>query len=53
MNVNTNNKQIVAITTLTMDLGSVNAKSVIKTYPSPTSQIALISSSSGNNLIYF
>ncbi|XP_060835117.1 rac GTPase-activating protein 1-like [Rhopalosiphum padi] len=46
MNVNTNNKQIVAITTLTMDLGSVNAKSVIKTYPSPTSQIALISSSS-------
>lgn len=51
MNVNTSNNQIVAITTLTMDLGSVNAKSVIKTYPTSISQIAL--SSSGNNLIYF
>lgn len=52
MNVDTSNNQIVAITTLTMDLGSVNAKSVIKTYPTSISQIAL-SSSSGNNLIYF
>lgn len=30
-----------------MDLGSVNAKSVIKTYPTQTSKVALIPSSSG------
>ncbi|CAH1725131.1 unnamed protein product [Aphis gossypii] len=46
MNVNTSNNQIVAITTLTMDLGSVNAKSVLKTYPTSISQIALSSSDS-------
>uniref|UniRef100_A0A2H8TPW1 Rac GTPase-activating protein 1 n=1 Tax=Melanaphis sacchari TaxID=742174 RepID=A0A2H8TPW1_9HEMI len=44
MNVNTNNKKIVAITTLTMDFDSINAKSVIKTCPTPTSQNELISS---------
>ncbi|XP_060875414.1 rac GTPase-activating protein 1-like [Metopolophium dirhodum] len=45
-NVNTTNKQIIATTIVTMDLGSVNAKSVIKTYPTQTSKVALISSSS-------
>lgn len=45
-NVNTTNKQIIATTILTMDSGSVNAKSVIKTYPTQTSKGTLISSSS-------
>eukprot|EP00102_Acyrthosiphon_pisum_P024062 XP_016661272.1 PREDICTED: rac GTPase-activating protein 1-like isoform X2 [Acyrthosiphon pisum] len=45
-NVDTTNKQIIATTILTMDLGSVNAKSVIETYPKQTSEVALISSSS-------
>ncbi|CAI6358523.1 unnamed protein product [Macrosiphum euphorbiae] len=45
-NVDTTNEQIIATTILTMDLGSVNAKSVIETYPTQTSEVALISSSS-------
>lgn len=49
--MNTTNKQIIATTILTMDSGSVNAKSVIKTYPTQTSKGTLISSSSGNYLI--
>ncbi|KAL5236100.1 hypothetical protein ACI65C_003510 [Semiaphis heraclei] len=45
-NVNTANKQIIATTILTMDLDSINAKSVIETYPTQTSKVALMSSSS-------
>ncbi|XP_060858295.1 rac GTPase-activating protein 1-like [Metopolophium dirhodum] len=45
-NMDTTNNQIIATTILTMDLGSVNAKSVIETYPTQTSKVALISSSS-------
>jgi len=51
--VNTTNKQIIATTILTMDLDSVNAKSVIKTFPPQTSKVALVSSSSGKHSIYF
>jgi len=51
--VNTTNKQIIATTIVTMDLGSVNAKSVIKTYPTQTSKVALITSSSGKHSIQF
>jgi len=47
--VNTANKQIIATTILTMDLDSINAKSVIETYPTPTSKVALMSSSSGKH----
>lgn len=47
--MNTANKQIIATTILTMDLDSINAKSVIETYPTQTSKVALMSSSSGKH----
>lgn len=45
--MNTNGGQIIATTTLTMDMGSLNAKSIIKTHPPLTTKASLISLSSG------
>lgn len=48
MNIN-GGGHIIATTTLTMDLGHVNAKSVIKTHQR---QIPEVSSSNSNHLFY-
>lgn len=47
-NGNVNGGKIIATTTLTVDLGSINAKSVIKAQPTPSSKDLLLTSSSGN-----
>lgn len=49
MNIN-GGGQIIATTTLTMDLGHVNAKSVIKTHQK---QIPEVLSSNSNHLFYY
>lgn len=54
-NMNINGGQIIATTTLTMDLGCVNAKSVLKTRQTPTYQTtskASLKSSSSNTICF-
>lgn len=52
--MNINGGQIIATTTLTMDLGCVNAKSVLKTRQTPTYQTSKASlKSSSSDTIYF
>jgi len=50
--MNINGGQIIATTTLTMDLGCVNAKSVIKTQPTSTSKASLKPSSNDKHLFF-
>lgn len=48
-----NDGQIIATTTLTMDLDCVKAKSILKTNPIVISRASSISSLSSNNFIFF
>lgn len=50
--MNINGGQIIATTTLTMDQGFVNAKSVIQTQPTSTSKASLKSSSNSTHLFF-
>lgn len=51
--MNINDGQIIATTTLTMDLGRINAKSILKTRQTPLHPISSYTSSSNNYLFWF